>query len=94
VKRVLTPTQRTEALELLRKHPLRKMFRDQAGGRLEWTAEVWLELEHPTVLVASREGNLTLKRKIAKAVQRAQFGIRERRRAESREISVEGLGEK
>ena len=70
VKRVLTDQQRAEALTLLAKRPIMRLFRNLGKG--VWLTEVWLELENPSVLCAKREAGLDLKTRINRAVKRAE----------------------
>ena len=82
VRRVLTPEQRTKAFAQVDAYPLRKSYLDDAGAKREWLSEVWLELENPTVKVASKESRFGLDRRVKRAIKRAQHRI-DRERAKT-----------
>ena len=84
VRRILIADQRREALAILRGTRVRKVYQHEGKlhvGDAQWLAEVWLELENPTVRVAKQEGRarLGLKERVAKAVNRAQATLTRRR---------------
>lgn len=88
VKRVLTPTQREQALAVLQAHAV-----PRGTPRAEWLSVVWLELEHPTITVASKKGKQSLGARITAAVNRAQDVIRRAKAGNDRLVSIENFTE-
>jgi len=96
VKRVLTEPQRQEVLSLLAGRVIRK-----GQARHEWMSEVWLELEHPTITIATKEGrkgkhggaNLSLAVRVEKAVQRAQYVMKASAADSKSYLSIQDLTE-
>jgi len=96
VKRVLTPTQREQAIFMLANRPVARSYLRADGGKTAWLAEVWLELENPTISVASREatrGRIDLERRVSKAVKRAENRMLEQSKETNSFLSVEDFSQ-
>jgi hypothetical protein len=81
IRWLLNKEQRAEALLFLRRHPVRRVYLNPSARcstcprgscRCAWVAEVLLEIENPTVLVAKRDGRKGLDARLKKAIDRAQ----------------------
>lgn len=70
VRRILAPKLRAQALAMIQKRPVMRLYRDLGDG--VWLTEVWLELENPSVLCAQKEARESLKVKVNRAVKRAE----------------------
>jgi hypothetical protein len=75
VKRTLKSDSVKHIHDQLRERPLRK-----GVDRDEWCSEVWLELLNPTKLCAVRERRTSLNDKVCRAIQRAEYRMRQEQR--------------
>lgn len=89
VQRTLSEEHETYALGSLKGHPVRRCYlRRSATGRLtrkEWTAECWLELVNPSVLVGRRERSMSVGQKVTRAISRAERRMERAAAAEARD---------
>lgn len=85
------------AHERLKVAPLRRAYlRRNARGKLtrtEWKTEVWLQLLNPSALIAHREASMSIEKKVARAILRAQKGMNAEGTRISRELVAAGAAQ-
>lgn len=94
VKRSISKEAEAQVIEQLDAAPVRHVYlRRTPRGKLtrtEWKVEVWLQLLNPSALVAHRERNMPLERKVERAISRGQDVMRGERKRISREATAAG----
>lgn len=81
VKRLLTPEQQPIVAAMLSVRPVRRSY-----NRADWTVDVYLELLEPSIKVAHKERRLGLKRRVEKAIHRAEGNISRARKDDGRYV--------